>query len=455
MGLDRTPLIIPSETQVREFDAKLLLAAVAAERGFPSVIGSRTEIHLDITRMPRGIYVANNVRRSSERMFRIMDKLGFAIVAWDEEGLVTYSPEQYCKQRISAKAMAKAVHLFAWGQEHASVLERLPPPSGTRVHATGNPRVDIMRPELLFLFREEAEAIAKRLGRFLLINTNFSSLNHFFPNLTSMVVPEGVEASVDAGDFDAGLAVHRHTIFLAFRKLIPALARAFPETTLVVRPHPAENPEIWKQAAAGCANVRVVHEGNVIPWLLASAALIHNGCTTAVEAFVLRRPAVAYQPVKNPRFDTYLPNALSYSVSAFEPLRDLVDGIVRGEVGPCDAAEHWACAQHHISALTGPWASERIADVLEALDDGVRSRRGPGPGRYATGWVEAKLRARSKRANARKPGHKNHVAYQRQRFPGITLSEVRSRLERMKKSLGRFEDVTVNQLQENVFRVAP
>ena len=57
----RTPVIIPSEIQSREFDAKLLLACILAERGFPCVVGSRNEIHMAITRLPRSIYVGKDV----------------------------------------------------------------------------------------------------------------------------------------------------------------------------------------------------------------------------------------------------------------------------------------------------------------------------------------------------------------------------------------------------------
>jgi hypothetical protein len=38
---DRFPVIIPPETQSREFDAKLLLAGFLAERGNPVFVGSR------------------------------------------------------------------------------------------------------------------------------------------------------------------------------------------------------------------------------------------------------------------------------------------------------------------------------------------------------------------------------------------------------------------------------
>ena len=73
-------LIIPVENQVRELDAKILLSCVAAERGFPAVVGSRREIHLKATRMPKGVYYAKSFRPLSRRMFEVMRDLGHEIV---------------------------------------------------------------------------------------------------------------------------------------------------------------------------------------------------------------------------------------------------------------------------------------------------------------------------------------------------------------------------------------
>ena len=49
-------LVMPVENLVRELDAKLLLACVAAERGFSCVMGSRTEVDFCVGRLPPGIY---------------------------------------------------------------------------------------------------------------------------------------------------------------------------------------------------------------------------------------------------------------------------------------------------------------------------------------------------------------------------------------------------------------
>ena len=82
---DKPFLIIPSETKSREFEPKLLLACMAASAGYPVIVGSRIHIHNAIARLPRGIYFAKDIARSSTRVFKILKKLGFSIVAWDEE----------------------------------------------------------------------------------------------------------------------------------------------------------------------------------------------------------------------------------------------------------------------------------------------------------------------------------------------------------------------------------
>ena len=88
MASKKTNLIIPVESQVRELDAKLSLACVAAERGYSVVLGSRAIVHFAIGSLPRGIYLAKSMRSLSDAMFRLTRALGHEIVAWDEEALV-------------------------------------------------------------------------------------------------------------------------------------------------------------------------------------------------------------------------------------------------------------------------------------------------------------------------------------------------------------------------------
>src|SRR5512140_1161491 len=92
-------LLIPVENQVRELDPKLLLACIAARRGFTSVIGSRREMEMLIDSFPRSIYLSKSMTVRSLLFFWVAAKYGHEIITWDEEALVHLPPETYFSRR--------------------------------------------------------------------------------------------------------------------------------------------------------------------------------------------------------------------------------------------------------------------------------------------------------------------------------------------------------------------
>jgi surface carbohydrate biosynthesis protein len=451
----RAPLLLPCETRSRELDGKLLLACVAAERGFPCVVGSRTELHRAAGRLPRGLYLAKDASASSRRMLGILARLGHRILASDEEGLVRYGPEHYHRTRLSREALAHVSHLLAWGEADAALLAENEGARGIPVHVTGNPRVDLLRRELRGCFDDEVASIVQRFGSPLLVNTNFAHLNHVVPGLSSYGPRASRAARRRADPFTARLAEHRQALFERFLEFVPALARAFPMERIVVRPHPAESDLAWREAARGCPNVDVVREGSVVPWLLASRVLVHNGCTTAIEAAVLGRPVVSFQPLRDPELDRELPDSLSHGAPDVPGAIRRVQAVLAGELGPRRDAPCEEALRRSLAALDGPLAAERIADVLEGAEAQLPAR----PPRLAArlhGRVHAGLRAALQRGiKARIPGHKNSAAYQRHRFPPLSLGEVRERLARLQKALGRFDGLRCAEFSPNVFEVTP
>ena len=182
MMTPNVPLLIPVENQVRELEPKLLLACVAARRGFPSYIGSRREFHFHITRFPRGIYLSKSITGASDMMFRIMRHLGHEIVAWDEEALVHLPDETYYSRRLSPEAMTHVSRFFAWGEDNAELWRRYPHlPQNAVIDVTGNPRNDLLRPELHAYYDRDVQKIKQEYGDFILVNTNFNHVNAFTP----------------------------------------------------------------------------------------------------------------------------------------------------------------------------------------------------------------------------------------------------------------------------------
>jgi surface carbohydrate biosynthesis protein len=451
-------LIIPCETRNRELDGKLLLACAAAERGFRVFIGAKREINIQAVRLPRSIYLQKSLSKRSFRMYDILERLGHWIVTADEEGVVYYSGEHFWENRMHPETFVKARGLLAWGPDNERLWRTYPAHHGVDIAITGNPRIDLLRPELRSFFDDEVNEIHARLGPFVMINSNFGSVNHYFPRLSrNLRAAENAENDPNfAATFKGGVAQHVLALFRAFITMLPALASALPDRTFVVRPHPSESHEPWLRAALGCPNVHVIHEGNVVPWLIASDALIHNGCTTGLEAYILGTPVIAYEPVVSERFDLHLPNDVSDRASDVAELTKRVEAIGEGDISTDsqEALRRRAIVDRYVAALGGQLASERMCDALEAFVTQWQVEPLPGAWSRISGRINGQVRGFEKWFNLMRPQHNNSRSYVDHMFSELSPEDIEVRLARFRRSLGRFEKVRSRLHSRNVFEIS-
>ena len=137
--------------------------------------------------------------------------------------------------------------------------------------------------------------------------------------------------------------------------------------------------------------MKVISEGNVIPWLLASKTMVHNGCTTGLEAYALGVPAISYLSTFNEYYDydfQGLPTKLSYQSFSFEELRELLcQEFLKVNWALQEARNGKALIDYYLSAQNGRLACERIVDILE--ESGYARRQPPAApfATYAQGWA--------------------------------------------------------------------
>ena len=460
-------LIIPVENQVRELDPKLLLACIAARRGFTVIIGSHREIDLRISSLPQGLYLNKSMTDRNLKMFRIMENLGHKILTWDEEALVHLPAETYYSRRLSPTAIRYNSHLFAWGEDNAELWRQYPDlPADMPIHVTGNPRSDMLRPDLRSFFEPEAEKLQKIYGDFILVNTNFNHVNAFFPaqNLFRPVKNVGATARFGKAavgmsrEYAEGLRNHKLDIFNAFRQLIPTLDQVFADYKIIVRPHPTENQQVYKDIAKDCKNVKVTNEGNVVPWLMATKAVIHNGCTTGVEAYVMGVPAISYRPKISKKYDLgfyRLPNLISHQCFYLDQLLDTLKKIIKGELGAANGDERRALVNHYLAAQDGPLACERIVDVLENMLQTKPELAKPALNRRVLGWSQANWRRFNRYVRKYLPGKHAPEEFHCHRYPGITLQELNMRISRLQQSIDDRTQLKTDQISDQIFMIGP
>jgi len=246
---------------------------------------------------------------------------------------------------------------------------------------------------------------------------------------------------------------HREKMFQSFLKLVPRLSKEFPNVNIIVRPHPSEDHKKWKTAARGAAQVHILHEGNVIPWLLAAKVMIHNSCSTGVEAFLLDRQSISFQPFHSNAGEVELPNMLSHAVSSEDELVKTIKSrlsstqpIIRNE-SQLDIADNFA------DARLGDLASDRISEHVLKLHHLTRNLPTPSTRIRLIGNTRSRWRKFNKSIGYYIPESKTGEKHNLHRFPLMSGVEVARKIEQFQATLNRFKNVAANQITENIFLV--
>lgn len=446
--LPRT-LLLPVETTNREFDGKLLLALKALELGYEPIIGSRTAMHAILPSLPKSIYLAKGARSGSARVFSLLEALGHIIVALDEEALVRF-PDEAFHMKLDPETFNRPRLLYAWGKSNAEVWRSFANYRGTPVLEAGNPRIDMLRPEFREFYRDECAALQQKYGRFVLLSSNFSFVNHFIPNHVRYKVAKSAD-KVKSDAVKSGFVAHKQALFDEFRALVPELARAIAPRVLIIRPHPSENALTWQDAAQGLANVHVLHEGPMAPWLMAAHMLIQNGCTSAIEASILGTPAIAYRPVRSAH-DLDLPNEVSLELESAPAVIEACQTQLsrNNAISDGPSPEQIAVLKSHIACLSGALSTDTILASFKEFNAALAAPKPVTPRAKLMALSQHYFRQASRCITTRIKSRASSRAYTLHKFPHMTLSQVEEKVRAFERITGK-KSARVVEMLPNIF----
>jgi surface carbohydrate biosynthesis protein len=441
-------LILPVETAARELDAKLLLSLFAVNKGFRVTLGTKALLNLSIGKLDPGIYLSHNFNLGRDRIISIASLLDHSVVAWDEEGLVWINQEVYRKRRANLKSIQNLDAIFLWGNEQARALQPLTDGLPARSWVVGNPRADLLRPELRPLFRKKTDALVAELGNFILVNSNFGWINHALAKHSQNDDLQHLKKVAAKSGFSLPYLQHRYEVYKAFTHMIPLIAKRFPDRKIVVRPHPSESREGWLAHTKGLDNVSVRYDNDLVPWLLAAGHIVQNGCTTAVETAMLGRMAVSFRPVIRADHEIPQPNLISHHATSVEELTGLLQRSDITDVQPQDII---AQLDDMVASLRGEFASERIVDSLLNLN---RSPQHVSTASRMAGKSFAFLRRLEKTMLSYKSGNASQMSYVSQKFPPTPAVEIQNRLNELAQVLD-MPSPEVAELSDRIFEIKP
>ena len=201
----------------------------------------------------------------------------------------------------------------------------------------------------------------------------------------------------------------------------------------------------------------VTNEGNVLPWLIATKALIHNGCTTGIEAYAMSVPTIAYRATIDEYYDDiyyHLPNSLSHQCFNLDQLQDTVGKILAGKLGAINGDEQRILFKRYFAAQDGPLACERITDVLEKLAENESEWPKPALGDRLEGWYRATRRRVFKQIRSYLPDARIPPELQRHRYPGISLEVLRELVMRFQRVHNYNGEIKADQISDQLFQIS-
>lgn len=366
-------IYLPIEVKVREFEGKMLLALEAAERGHVVVIGEKKDtINLaKAGHLPPGIVHDKSLTPGDYKVknFKDLKRHGHIITAQDEEsGLLDESFDKFAKQRFSGDTLSLADRVFAWGNHDSNSLKKNYPDFADRIVTVGSPRVDFWREEFdpYFSLKENRE----RPYIFVASNFGFPIDENPFWNKVARLRKAGYfDRDPEMEQFMYENTAYQYRLLYHFIEAVRKLSKDFPDIDIVVRPHPVESIDAWKKLMGEYPNVIIERKGTISRWIRNALVLIHNGCTSALEAAVSNIPRIAYRPIPN-EIEREIPNNTSLHTFSYKELKEKVKDLI--ETG---SFNQWGevvkrtekIISERLASTKGKMAAEKIVDEWETL----------------------------------------------------------------------------------------
>jgi len=432
-------ILMPTEIINRDLDFQVLLAARAVRPGRRIILGRRDALHRILPEVAGGVFIGKAFEpffpHVDTSFYQLLKAQGFVGLHLDDEGAVFAGDEAELARQLQTRFDPSHItgddYVCTWGDWQRDFYRSMKAPDPERVKTTGHPRFDFLRsPRLREYYAPRAAELKGRYGDFLLLNTNLQIANNGLGIKYSFTKRFGYDAK-DATRKREAVAFWAHTtkILINYVKLVHRLADEFPKLRVVVRPHPSEDQQFYRTVFSDVPNVSVIHEGSVIPWLFASRALLHDGCTTGIEAALAGLPIINYKSLEEPKYDSYLPNLFGTRCTSEDEAVTAVHAILRGE-RPAPDTKNLPLGDRDRSLLANFDAEtlERLLGVIDAAEDATR-RASLRSLRMRAREGVADAVARAKDAARRViPRSRTERAYSRTKFYGFRQAQLEQRM---------------------------
>ena len=291
MILKKKHIYIPIEILVREINPKILFAFKAACKDYRVYIGTKTGIDKLLSqkiksKLRSGIFFHKSQLLSNSNYINKIKKTCEKFVVLDEElgvGVANIN-SAFERRAINPKTIDR---FFVIGKKMMNLLIKFNPYFKKISKISGWIKYDTYREKNINIYENEIKKIRKNYGKFYLFSSNYGILSN-------KAIANRLKSR-----FNKNLKFNEQSIrhfknsssdFKYLKKKLSKFLQKNPDFKIIIRPHPSEQYQNDWTFFEKFKNVSLVMKYDIVPWIISSQGIIHRGCTSAVDAFILNKP---------------------------------------------------------------------------------------------------------------------------------------------------------------------
>lgn len=376
-------LLIPIEIIRRELDSRLLIALrlLLLNSEWEVIIGKTNKVgdfwRTQIKKNQKFIYLSKGMTFSKLFYLNLISKGGFFFLLDEEGAIFSNFISKVAKRGGTNNDLIKYMSkILFWGEnEKKEFLDRhYKYLTNEKIEVTGNPRFDLCKKEYrdYHINKTKNSYVDKNL---IMIDTAFGVYNNIVDINLEFEHWKNVKYEKNRGEYDrhqwlkniAPLYEYQKKIFPHFLDGIKYICNNYSDYNFLIRPHPVENLETYKNFFKDISNVVVSNEGSAVEKFINAKLIIHNGCTTAIEALFHEIPSVCFLPLYNEEMVQTLPSEISYRAFNKIELKNYINKCLNKK----NFSEFYLSKKDLIEKFIDNFnydSSKRIAKIINSFD---------------------------------------------------------------------------------------
>ncbi len=283
-------ILFPVEIVPRELNYKLLLAIKLASLGYKCYLGEKAEIWRLFSLLNNFAYLDKGYDKivSRQHIYEKVTRNKGLIFHLDDEGGVDFEGSPTLIRRYSDDVFNFSSKIFLWGKNQDEIIKRnCAVYEEKKIVISGHPRFQLLLPPYDEIHAENSDKLRKKYGDYILFNLNTKYSNHIRGELfLRNNYGKRVANLSDRIAYDSTKLTYNVDLIKALSEQTKYI--------IIIRPHPEENIEYYKELFSAVKNVFAVYDDDVIPWIMACKFMIHNDCTTAIESAIAGKIPLAF-----------------------------------------------------------------------------------------------------------------------------------------------------------------